>query len=255
MGKKGDLMNIKAFTLAEVLITLGIIGIVSAMTMPALIQKNQDKELISRAKKVYSDFNNVMLLSQQDYGVIGDNSFLFNEKDDALTVARNINKYFKGAKLCENANQDGCESYYYNIKYATKRYSSDNTTTTENSRTRPKIILSNGAIIAIDTNKSGCALKEYTGTNYDENGLVIKNPDGSISTTTYKSSICANIFFDVNGAKKPNQFGHDSFWFWVQRSKLEPASEYVGGTSLKNILTGSDKLKYEYYAAGQKFEF
>lgn len=63
MAKKGDLMNIKAFTLAEVLITLGIIGIVCAMTLPALIQKNQDKELISRAKKVYSDFNNVMLLS------------------------------------------------------------------------------------------------------------------------------------------------------------------------------------------------
>lgn len=43
MGKKGDLMNIKAFTLAEVLITLGIIGIVCAMTLPALIQKIRTK--------------------------------------------------------------------------------------------------------------------------------------------------------------------------------------------------------------------
>lgn len=42
------------FTLAEVLITLGIIGVVAAMTMPTLIQKNQDKELISRIKKTYS---------------------------------------------------------------------------------------------------------------------------------------------------------------------------------------------------------
>ena len=32
----------KAFTLAEVLITLGIIGVVAAMTMPTLIQKQQD---------------------------------------------------------------------------------------------------------------------------------------------------------------------------------------------------------------------
>ena len=34
----------KAFTLAEVLITLGIIGIVAAMTLPAVIQKNTEKE-------------------------------------------------------------------------------------------------------------------------------------------------------------------------------------------------------------------
>ena len=35
----------KAFTLAEVLITLGIIGVVAAMTLPALIQQNRNKEL------------------------------------------------------------------------------------------------------------------------------------------------------------------------------------------------------------------
>ena len=34
-----------AFTLAEVLITLGIIGIVAAMTLPALITRNQNKAL------------------------------------------------------------------------------------------------------------------------------------------------------------------------------------------------------------------
>ena len=35
----------KAFTLAEVLITLGIIGVVVAMTLPALINKTRNKEL------------------------------------------------------------------------------------------------------------------------------------------------------------------------------------------------------------------
>lgn len=38
-------MKTKAFTLAEVLITLGIIGIVSAMTLPTLIQNKTNKEL------------------------------------------------------------------------------------------------------------------------------------------------------------------------------------------------------------------
>ncbi len=44
----------KAFTLAEVLITLGIIGIVAAMTMPALITKHQKKVVATRVKQFAS---------------------------------------------------------------------------------------------------------------------------------------------------------------------------------------------------------
>ena len=42
------------FTLAEVLITLGIIGVVAALTMPALIGNYQKKEITTRLKKTYS---------------------------------------------------------------------------------------------------------------------------------------------------------------------------------------------------------
>ena len=40
----------KAFTLAEVLITLGIIGVVVAMTMPTLINNYQKKLAVTRLK-------------------------------------------------------------------------------------------------------------------------------------------------------------------------------------------------------------
>ena len=43
-----------AFTLAEVLITLGIIGVVAAMTLPTLIQKYQEKVTVNKLKKMYS---------------------------------------------------------------------------------------------------------------------------------------------------------------------------------------------------------
>lgn len=43
-----------AFTLAEVLITLGIIGVVAAMTIPTLIAKNQEKVLETQRKKAAS---------------------------------------------------------------------------------------------------------------------------------------------------------------------------------------------------------
>lgn len=43
----------KAFTLSEVLITLGIIGVVAALTMPAVIANYQKQETVSRLQKVY----------------------------------------------------------------------------------------------------------------------------------------------------------------------------------------------------------
>lgn len=61
-------MKIKAFTLAEVLITLGIIGIVASMTLPAIIQTNKNIEVESRLKKVYSVMNQAILLSEIDNG-------------------------------------------------------------------------------------------------------------------------------------------------------------------------------------------
>ena len=62
------------FTLAEVLITLGIIGVVAAMTLPSLTTKIQDRELVTRAKKTVSNIQNAALLAQKDLGVIGDNT-------------------------------------------------------------------------------------------------------------------------------------------------------------------------------------
>ncbi len=57
-----------AFTLAEVLITLGIIGIVAAMTMPTLIQKNNNRVVETRLMKFYSAINQAIKMAEVDYG-------------------------------------------------------------------------------------------------------------------------------------------------------------------------------------------
>lgn len=51
----------RAFTLAEVLITLGLIGVVSAMTLPGIMQNTRHKELQVKLKKAYSDWNQVAM--------------------------------------------------------------------------------------------------------------------------------------------------------------------------------------------------
>ena len=67
-------MNKKGFTLAEVLITLGIIGIVAAMTMPVLIEKVNHKIVVNRLKKMYSTLSQAMLYTvakDGDYSALG----------------------------------------------------------------------------------------------------------------------------------------------------------------------------------------
>ena len=54
----------KGFTLAEVLITLGIIGIVAAMTMPTLVANYKKKVTVTRLQKFYSTINQSLKLSE-----------------------------------------------------------------------------------------------------------------------------------------------------------------------------------------------
>ena len=55
-------MKRNGFTLAEILITLGIIGVVAAMTMPVLFNKTQNKELQTAFLKTYSELSQLALL-------------------------------------------------------------------------------------------------------------------------------------------------------------------------------------------------
>ena len=60
--------NKSAFTLAEVLITLGIIGVVAAMTLPTLVQKKTNSEVEAKLQKIYSAMNQAVMLSEIDNG-------------------------------------------------------------------------------------------------------------------------------------------------------------------------------------------
>ena len=57
-----------AFTLAEVLITLGIIGVVASLTLPSVITKYQKQQTIAQLKKAYSTLDNASRLSQVENG-------------------------------------------------------------------------------------------------------------------------------------------------------------------------------------------
>ena len=87
-----------AFTLAEVLITLGIIGVVAALTLPTLIQNHQKQVYVTQLKKAYSTLGNAFNKMAADEGVVDWNqtycsSSLWVENDLEATNA-NLNECF-----------------------------------------------------------------------------------------------------------------------------------------------------------------
>ncbi len=56
----------RAFTLAEVLITLGIIGVVAAITIPSLMENVRNRDLQAQLKKTYSEWNQISMQFMND---------------------------------------------------------------------------------------------------------------------------------------------------------------------------------------------
>ena len=83
----GNIDSSKAFTLAEVLITLGIIGIVAALTLPSLIANYKRQETSARLKKFNSMMGQALILSVNENGDV-------NEWDTHLSPDLFAQKYF-----------------------------------------------------------------------------------------------------------------------------------------------------------------
>ena len=98
-----------AFTLAEVLVTLGIIGVVSAMTVPTLMQNYQRQSYVTQLHKVYNELNQATLRYQTDRNAL-------NLKEAGLTsqaAAENfIENNFKIVQKC-GSNKTPCFASSY----------------------------------------------------------------------------------------------------------------------------------------------
>ena len=81
-----------AFTLAEVLITLGIIGVVAAMTMPSLITNYRKKQTVVQLKKVYSELSQAAQMSVIQNGDMRDWNYALTGEEFFNTYLGNFVK-------------------------------------------------------------------------------------------------------------------------------------------------------------------
>lgn len=107
------------FTLAEVLITLGIIGIVAAITLPSVIGKYQKKVTVERLKKVYTSLSQALIYSVKDNDEIEywDSKYYGNYTTERF-VERYLSPYLNmNAVPLDPASKDPIYDRYHYTRY------------------------------------------------------------------------------------------------------------------------------------------
>ena len=110
-----------AFTLAEVLITLGIIGIVAAMTLPSIIEKYQEKVTVSKVRKMYALLQEAYLRVENKYGPASSwdcpSSAGRNTSYTRLWTSYFVSEFANIKKCSKQKFYESCfNSDYYNLK-------------------------------------------------------------------------------------------------------------------------------------------
>ena len=107
--------NKKGFTLAEVLITLGIIGVVAALTLPVLISNYKKHVVETRLEHFYSTINQAVKFAEADYGEVG--QWELYEKDYTYDDYVNwLNKYL--LPYIKTVKVENCSHQYPCIYFA-----------------------------------------------------------------------------------------------------------------------------------------
>lgn len=206
-----------AFTLAEVLITLGIIGVVAAITLPTLVANYQKQVWVNQLKKTYTTLNEGLkqMLVQENCTEVK-NCLLFDFLGD---IGDNPGWYQYSSSFYElfpkvfNLVDYSTENNYYNSKYK---------------RDVKKI---GGGSHSFNDIPSGYSFGYST-------GLAGSTKNGEIYMLEYGPA-GSSVTVDINGFKQPNQIGRDIFIFVLspKSSSFVPIesssfySDYVYGNS------------------------
>lgn len=173
----------KAFTLAEILVTLMIIGIIAALTIPSLIQNTKKNEYVAGLKKASSSLNQAVSKLEIEIGPVGKTP----DWKDPATFWPLFTKEFNTTKICDNG-QIGCFN-------SDTRYLNG----TSNPLTR------------------GYSMITADGMSYDFNPTLCQ-VDKGISAEDMANGL-GRFIVDVNGNKPPNKYGEDLFFFCLVKNK------------------------------------
>ena len=181
----------RAFTLSEILITIGIIGVVAALTIPTLIQNSNSKKFVNHFKKLLSTLNQAAIGAHAKYDM--DYSLLSSINADSSCA----NDTLAGGQytLCGLLNNT-LAGHTYVGKYGSVKGANGSTsyTATVKSFSINNFLFfsfSDGAFVAFNPNATGC-------------GVGVGQVLTTEMLTDGKLKNCLG-FIDVNGPTPPNK--------------------------------------------------
>lgn len=180
----------KAFTLAEVLIVLGITGVVAALTIPTLIQKYKMRSFEVAFKKQYSVLNNAINYIQ-----------LNNNLSECYVAVINVIYQGKPASNYVGRNSDCValkNELISNLKLTPINKYSGFTSVSK--------VRADGGVMINGSVDYGTALERSSNFYLLPDGAVVMFPNSDSSY--FHNNL---IFIDVNGAKGPNKWGYDVY--------------------------------------------
>jgi len=190
-----------AFTLAETLIVMGIIGVVAALTIPSLTNSTNNKDIVAKVRKAHTNLEDAFGRMIGTYGELDEWGETFNSDILGKRLISSM-KLTKNCGIKNDADNATC------FGAGTKLYESKDTVRidgVEKSDKVYKVIKADGVSLGIDVSNASCG----------ENA-------GDKVTQDLKE-ICGIAVIDVDGPNKgKNKQGQDLFQFYIAKKGIYP---------------------------------
>jgi len=213
-----------AFTMAEILISLTIIGVIAAITVPSLKANINEKTWATQKKALYSRMSQAisMLPSLNGYGIVMNENGTVNETETASKAAQTfitdgLSKVLKINNICDSTNLNKCGipskitvmktnskiDFPTNLTELNPMFTSTYTDSNNKRYTNPQKNI-NTLVTAFETTNG-----ESIAVFYNPLCLNFEQKYYSGSRIYSQPWMCANFLYDLNGRKGPNKMGKD----------------------------------------------
>ncbi len=222
-----------AFTLAEVLITLGIIGIVAALTLPAFISNVQGRIQAKRVENINQKLSKVTDKMAVQSGLIG--------YPDTMAFVQEMKKHMSIAKVCDNSHLSEC--------WGTTEVDVGKDKPWEIAKTKTAKTLKIGepdnwadTVGIVTADGTPMILSYDKNCNFDPNNAGLQYNQSSGKSN---SLACLSGVYDWNGGAKPNKLGDDVITLGMASGLGSSCAFEVNGTCYTVPFTPTPMTKAE----------
>lgn len=192
--------KLKAFTLAEVLLVVAIIGITAAIALPNLSQNVDEDKYIMLTKTTYNELDTAFarMLTNKSIAEIIDDAGATTSAAKAKAIVDELSKYIKMGTNCGNEITKCHNSSKKYVEY------------------------------------DGSSIEDKTfGKSFSDAAAAFTLPSGAVAIIyNYDTSDAFSIYFDVDGVKGPSKKGVDIFNAFIVDDGLEVVYNNPSGENL-----------------------